>query len=104
MKYEWDEVKRQTNRRKHAIDFADLPDLFEGYTATVEDARFSYNESCFITIGLLKGRAIVVAHAEREEKIRFISARKANKNEEIGYFRQITKRLGAARYSRRRKR
>ena len=103
MKFEWDEDKRQANLRKHRIDFADLPILFNGYTVTVQDTRFSYGESRFITIGLIKGQALVVAHTERVDNIRIISARKATKNEEISYFEQITNRLGETRRARRRK-
>jgi uncharacterized DUF497 family protein len=101
VKFDWNEEKRQTNLRKHGIDFADVPTLFDGYTVTVEDSRLSYGESRFITVGLVKGRAIVVAHTERGDKMRVISARKATKNEEISYFEQITHRLGAARRARR---
>ncbi|MDE3088056.1 MAG: BrnT family toxin [Chloroflexota bacterium] len=103
MKFEWDEDKRQSNLRRHGIDFADVSIVFDGYTATVEDTRVTYGESRFITVGLLKGRAVVVAHTERRDTIRIISARKATKNEEIAYFEQITDRLGAARRARRRR-
>ncbi len=102
MKFEWDEDKRKSNLHKHGVDFADVPTVFDGYTVTVEDTRFAYDESRFITVGLCKGRAIVVAHTERGNMIRIISARKATKNEEISYFEQITNRLGAARRARRR--
>ena len=27
MRFEWDEIKNQTNIRKHGIDFNDVPDL-----------------------------------------------------------------------------
>jgi hypothetical protein len=39
MEYEWDEVKRLTNLRKHGIDFSDVPSVFEGDTVKV--ARYS---------------------------------------------------------------
>jgi len=103
MEFEWDEAKRQLNIVNHGIDFFDVPPLFDGYTVTVEDTRASYGETRYITIGLLKGRAIVVAHTERREKIRIISARKATKYEEISYFEQITDQLGATRRAKRRR-
>ena len=40
MKFEWDEVKRQANIKKHGIDFADLALMFDGETVTVPDDRF----------------------------------------------------------------
>jgi uncharacterized DUF497 family protein len=97
VRFEWDEQKRQTNIRTHGIDFEDVPSLFDGYTVTVEDTRFAYGETRYITLGLLNGRALAIAHTERGEKIRIISARKATKYEEISYFEQITNRLAAAR-------
>jgi uncharacterized DUF497 family protein len=69
VKFEWDETKRQSNLRKHGVDFTDVSIIFDGYTVTVEDTRFAYNESRFITVGLINGRAIVVAHAERQDTI-----------------------------------
>lgn len=30
MEYEWDEAKRLANLRKHGIDFADVPAVFDG--------------------------------------------------------------------------
>jgi len=48
-----------------------------------------YGEERFITLGLLKGRVVVIAHTESDEVIRTISVRKATKNEEIGYFKAI---------------
>ncbi len=103
MDYEWDDAKREANLRKHSIDFADVPALFEGYAVTTEDTRLPYDEPRFLTVGLLKGRAVVVAHTERGEKVRIISARKATKYEAISYFEQITNRLGAPRRAKRRR-
>ena len=89
MRFEWDEAKRLINLRKHGIDFADVPRLFDGDTVTVIDDRFEYDETRYITFGLLKARVIVVAHTETEDVIRIISARKATKHEEENYFEQI---------------
>jgi hypothetical protein len=103
VEFGWDGDKRQSNIHDHEIDFFDVPSLFDGYTVTVEDTRIEYGERRFITIGLLKGLAIAVAHTERGEKIRIISARKATKYEEITYFEQITNQLGATRRAKRRR-
>ena len=87
--FEWDETKRQTNIRKHGIDFVDIPSLFDGITVTFEDTRYDYGETRFITLGLLKSHVIVVVHTERNQNIRIISARKATKHESELYFKQI---------------
>ncbi|MCP4338552.1 MAG: BrnT family toxin [Desulfobulbaceae bacterium] len=89
MEFEWDEEKRQVNIRKHGIDFVGVEELFAGFTITMEDTRFEYDETRFITIGLLNGRIVVVVHTERQEAIRIISIRKATKYEERTYFEQI---------------
>lgn len=79
MEYQWDEAKRLTNLRKHSIDFADVPAVFDGDILTVEDERLDYGEQRFVTFCLLKGRVIAVVHTEREDYIRIISERKATK-------------------------
>ena len=89
MKFEWDEAKRQANIKKHGIDFADVPPMFDGAIVTIEDERFEYDETRYVTLGLLSARVIVVAHTDQDEVIRLISARKATKNEEKHYFEEI---------------
>lgn len=87
MKYTWDEVKRQSNLRKHRLDFADAEIVFDGLTLTFEDDRFDYTEQRFITIGTLDGEFIVIAHTENEDDLtRIISMRKATKHEENIFF------------------
>lgn len=87
--FEWDEPKRQTNIHKHGIDFVDVPSVFDGVTATIEDTRHDYGEARFVTLGVLKNHVIVVVHTECVESIRIISARKATRNESKRYFKQI---------------
>ncbi|HVF42894.1 MAG TPA: BrnT family toxin [Pyrinomonadaceae bacterium] len=89
MEFEWDEAKRRSNLRKHGIDFVGIEELFEGMTVTILDDRTDYGEERFVTFGLLDGRVVAVAHTETEEVIRIVSVRKATKNEESGYFKEI---------------
>ncbi|MBZ5564863.1 MAG: BrnT family toxin [Acidobacteriia bacterium] len=89
MRYEWDAAKRQSNIQKHGIDFVGIEKVFAGETLTILDDRFDYGESRFITLGLLNGRVVVIAHTETHEVIRIISVRKATKNEEARYFKEI---------------
>jgi uncharacterized protein len=91
MQFEWDEKKRRANLAKHGIDFADLAPLFSGLTITVLDNRYDYGEFRFITLGILNGIVMTVAHAETDEVIRIISARKATRYEEESYFKKIRK-------------
>jgi len=63
--------------------------MFDGAVFTIEDQRFDYGETRYITFGLLKFRVIVVAHTDKNNVIRIISARKATKNEEKTCFKEI---------------
>ncbi|HUY14949.1 MAG TPA: BrnT family toxin [Terriglobia bacterium] len=89
MRYEWDEAKRRSNIQKHGIDFIGIDGVFAGETVTILDDRFDYGEARFVTLGLLSGRVVVIAHTESDEVIRILSVRKATKHEEIGYFKEI---------------
>ncbi|MGO8731433.1 MAG: BrnT family toxin [Terriglobia bacterium] len=89
MQYEWDEAKRRSNIQKHGIDFLGIEKLFAGRTITILDDRIDYGKPRFVTVGLLNGHVVVIAHTEADEVIRIISVRKATKNEEISYFKEI---------------
>ena len=89
MRFEWDEVKRQANLKKHGFDFLDAERVFAGETLTSLDNRFDYGEIRFLTIGILDGRAVGITHTQTDEVMRIISIRKARKNEEETYFQEI---------------
>ena len=89
MKFEWDENKRQKNLKKHGFDFADVIDIFEPDALTILDDRFDYGEIRYVTFALLNGRVVAVAHTETDEVIKIISVRKAERDEEIQYYKQI---------------
>ncbi len=44
------------------------------------------SEKRYITIGMLRGTVVVVAHTESDDVIRLISIRKAKKNEQKLYY------------------
>jgi uncharacterized DUF497 family protein len=76
MKYEWDEAKNRKNRAKHGLSFEDAVDVFSGPCVTFEDDGFEYGEERLITLGLLAGRLVVMAHSPRDDGTRIISMRK----------------------------
>ncbi len=79
MQFEWDEAKNQINIRKHGIDFADVPSMFEGEILSRIDDRFDYGEERWVGIGFIQQGVAVVVWTERHQNtIRIISARKAN--------------------------
>ena len=85
MQYEWDENKRIANLERHKIDFIHAVD-FEGDTAieTTED-RYDYDEIRWVTIGYIKQKLHVMVYTIRQNKIRIISLRKANRRESHYY-------------------
>jgi uncharacterized DUF497 family protein len=90
MRFEWDEAKRRTNLRVHGFDFADGEKVFANATLSLPDGRFDYGETRVLTFGILNGRVVAIVHTETDEVIRIISFRKALKNEEEKYFKEIT--------------
>jgi hypothetical protein len=88
VRYEWDEAKRRSNLWRHRIDFAKLHEVFEGAPVTYRDDRYDYGEERLITLGLLKGCVVAIVHTESDDVIRIISARKAERHEEIKYFKE----------------
>ncbi|HEY83813.1 MAG TPA: BrnT family toxin [Chloroflexi bacterium] len=97
MNFEWDERKRQTNIRKHGIDISDAPEIFNGPMLTQLDIREDYGEDRWISIGLMRGRIVVIVFTERDEgkTIRIISLRKALNYEQKQFERKLRNRLGA---------
>jgi hypothetical protein len=72
---------------KHDIDFGEASSIFDDpLFITFLDEEHSLHEERYFTIGLYdRGLLLLVAHAERDDLIRIISARKATKNEEKFY-------------------
>ena len=89
MRFTWSERKRAINLKEHGLDFVDAPRVFEGLTFTYEDDRFAYGEQRFLTLGLLAGVPVSVAHTESDDEIRVISFRKATGREANRFFSQI---------------
>jgi len=83
MQFEWDPGKAERNLNKHGISFEEAVTVFyDPLSATFDDPDHSVGEARFITVGLSsRGRLIVVAHAERGEVLRIISARLASPRE-----------------------
>ena len=86
MRFVWSERKRKSNLRGHGIDFNDAYVVFEGVTFTFEDDRFVYREQRFVTLGLLSGIPVSIAHTENANEVRIISFRKATRSEARIYF------------------
>lgn len=83
MQFEWDRTKAKRNVRKHRVSFDEaLTVFYDPLAATFNDADHSVGEHRFITVGYSsRRRLLVVAHVERRETIRIISARLATAQE-----------------------
>ena len=53
------------------------------------DDRFDYGEQRFITLGILKDIVVSLVHTETVDQIHIISFRKATRNEQIIYFKNV---------------
>ena len=89
MRFVRSERKRSLNLKKHGLDFTDVQVVFEGLTFTYEDDRFAYGEERFITMGLLAGVPVSIAHTEANDEIRVISFRKATAREAKFFFNEF---------------
>lgn len=86
MFFEFDEVKRSSNLRKHGIDLSDAARVFlDPLHLDGVDDRKDYGEQRRIAVGSVSGRVWVVVYAPRADVIRLISARKANDREKARY-------------------
>ena len=77
--YEWDEAKRESNLKKHGVDFHAM-DTFE-WEGAVERFDDRHEEARWIAIGFISLRLHVVAYTARGDVVRVISLRRAEPRE-----------------------
>ena len=87
MTFTWDPRKDAANRRKHAVDFREgATVLRDPLSTTYPDPVHSRGEQRYVTIGRSElGRTLVVAHTDRADTVRIISARPATPRERRFY-------------------
>ena len=87
MNFEWDIVKAKANQIKHGVSFAEAATVYGDPMAfTFNDIDHSKEEDRYITMGCSeRNRFLVVAHTDRGDRIRIISARKATRKERKAY-------------------
>jgi uncharacterized protein len=86
--FEWDDEKAVKNLEKHGISFEEASTAFgDPRSLTIDDPDHSTDEQRYVLLGrALTGRLLVVVHVERdEERIRLITARRANRREQRVY-------------------
>jgi uncharacterized protein len=87
LQFTWDQRKAPANLRKHGIGFPEAATAFaDPLSLTIPDPDHSAGEARFILIGQSeRRRLVVVAHVERGDLIRIISARPATRRERKTY-------------------
>jgi uncharacterized protein len=89
LRFEWDAAKDHANQRKHNVSFEEAQTVFsDEHGLLIHDPDHSEEEDRFVLLGLSSSlRALVVCHCyrERDNVIRIISARKANRRERSLY-------------------
>ncbi len=95
--FDWDEDKNISNQIKHNLSFElaatiwELPELVR----EIPDNRHDYDEERWIAFGQLphdRRMVVLVAYCDRNEEIRIITARYAEKDEEANY-RKLTRNI-----------
>jgi uncharacterized protein len=83
MRLEWDARKARENLRKHGVSFEEASSvIFDPLSATGDDPDHSVDERRLVTFGVSSsGRLLVVAHTDRGDAIRIVSARPATRAE-----------------------
>jgi uncharacterized DUF497 family protein len=89
LRFEWDEQKNLRNQAKHGVSFEEAESVFYDENARLKaDPDYSIDEERFILLGFSKKlRLLVVCHCyrDRDDVIRLISARKAERPERKQY-------------------
>lgn len=77
MDFEWDDAKAAYNLKKHGVSFTEASSVFyDLLSVNFDDPDHSDEEERFIIIGQSSGgRLLFVAHTDRGDRIRIISAR-----------------------------
>ena len=87
MEFEWDDAKAARNLRIHGVSFEEAKTTFYDPLALMHaDEEHSNEEARFMLLGMSReGRLLRTVFAERAERIRIISSRRATRREVSGH-------------------
>jgi uncharacterized DUF497 family protein len=86
--FEWREEKAADNWRDHGVTFVQAAKAVRDHFAIEAiDDREHYDEERVNLIGMSEGVLLHVTYTERGERVRIISARRAEQHEQDNYFR-----------------
>jgi len=87
VEFEWDPAKAQANLRKHGVPFLMACEVFkDGSRREHTDVSDDYGEERWIVLGRAGQKILSVVYTQRGQRIRLISARRANRNEQRSYW------------------
>jgi hypothetical protein len=82
----WDEAKRESNLRKHGLDFRDAHLVYENPDkCTYDSSREGERRWMDIAFAVVKGRLLTLVYTERGDDVRVISFRPASRDEREQY-------------------
>lgn len=81
MRYEWDADKAEANIAKHGVAFEAVYRFDWSSAVEAEDTRYDYGETRMQALGKIGDRYHVLVYVSRDDRIRVISLRKANRRE-----------------------
>ena len=89
MEFEWDDMKADSNLRKHGVRFTEAATIWlDPSSLETMSADHVQGEERWIRVGISShGRALAVVYADlcEGERVRIISARRATFNERVFY-------------------
>ncbi|HVE59241.1 MAG TPA: BrnT family toxin [Pyrinomonadaceae bacterium] len=87
IEFEWNEEKAELNMKKHGVSFDEAATVFDDlFNVDFHDPKHSIEEHRFLIVGESNlQRLLIVSYAERNDKIRIISARELTPQERRNY-------------------
>ena len=78
----FDPVERDWTMAHRGLDFAEAAEVFAGPVFEAPDSRRDYGEQRIITVGLLRGRMVVIGWTPRGDVRHVFTMRKASEREQ----------------------
>ncbi len=92
MKFEWDNTKRESNIKKHHVDFVDVARILLGGSYISQSTKPGNDSERMIAIGELDGRVYTIVYTVRDAGVyRIISSRRASNAEKERFWKIYSK-------------
>jgi uncharacterized DUF497 family protein len=87
VEFEWDLAKAASNLRKHRVPFLMACEVFKDNDRLERlDLSGNYGEERWAVVGRVGQKILSVVYTQRGQRIRLISARRADRNEQRTYW------------------